>query len=367
MTPAGGGRGSRPAKRSNPTAAQRGAEPARSSPEGQPPLIVLGCVVHPDGRALLEAAGRVVPCDDLTEAGMVQVAADVDGAVVRHRPRFTERLMAACPRLRVVGRYGAGLDAVDLDAATRLGIPVVYAPGANAHAAAEHTLLLMLACAKKLRPLDRLTRAGDWSVARYAGITELHGKTLGIIGVGAIGAGVARLARALEMRVLAYDPHLPPLELRRRGADPVETLDALLPLVDVVTCHAPLTAETHHLIDARRLRLMKPGAILVNTSRGRLVDERALYEALKGGELRAAGLDVFEEEPPAPENPLFALDNVVCTPHVAGVSEEADRAIAREVAEALLRVLRGERPWSLANPAVWAHRRGPDGARGGQS
>ncbi len=325
------------------------------------PLIVLAVAPHPDGRALLEAEARVAECGTLTEEGLIRAAADADGILVRHRPACTERLLAACPRLRVVGRYGAGLDTVDLAAATRLGIAVVHAPEANADAVAEHTLMLMLCCAKRTRALDRMARAGDWGAARYRGITELRGKTLGIVGVGNIGRRVARLAGALGMRVLGHDPWVSAEEIRRRGAEPVETLEALLPQADVVTWHAPLTPETRHRIDERTIRLMKPGAVFVNTARGGVQDERALHAALEEGRLRAVALDVWEAEPPSPDNPLLARDDVVCTPHVAGVSEEADRAIALQVAGAMLRVLRGERPQTLANADVWPRRRRPRG------
>lgn len=320
----------------------------------RPLILVVAVPVHPDGRALLEAEARVVEGDDPTDAGVIHAAAEAEGILVRHKPRVTERLMAACSRLRVVGRYGAGLDTVDLEAATRLGIAVVHAPDANAAAAAEHTLMLLLSCVKRTRRLDRITRAGDWGPSRYAGITELGGKTLGLIGVGNIGRRVARLAAAFGMRVLGYDPYLPADEIRRRGAAPVESLGALLRESDCVSCHAPLTPETRGLINARTLALMKAGAVFVNTSRGAIHDERALCEALMRGTLRAAGLDVWEEEPSPRDNPLLALDQVVCTPHVAGVSEEADRAIAVQVAGDMLRVLRGERPGALANAAVWA-------------
>lgn len=321
------------------------------------PLVVLAVAPHPDGRALLETEARVVECDDPTEERLTRAAADADGILVRHRPPCTERLLAACPRLRVVGRYGAGLDTVDLAAATRLGVAVVHAPDANADAVAEHTLMLMLACVKRTLALDRMTRSGDWSTARYRGITELRGKTLGVIGVGNIGRRVARLAAAFGMRVVGYDPHVSADEMRRRAAEPVASLEALLPQADIVTWHAPLTPETRRLIGERTIGLMKPGAIFINTGRGGAHDERVLHAALSAGRLRAAGLDVWEAEPPSPDSPLFALENVVCTPHVAGVSEEADRAIALQVAAEMLRVLRGEKPRALANADVWPLRR----------
>jgi D-3-phosphoglycerate dehydrogenase len=317
------------------------------------PLIVLAVPPHPDARALLAAHVRLVDCAELTEAGVARAARGAQGLMIRHKPPCTDSLLAACPDLRVVGRYGAGLDTVDLAAATRRRVAIVHAPEANAPAAAEHALLLMLACVKKLRQLERRTRAADWSHERYAGITELRGKTLGIVGVGRIGGAVARLATAFGMRVQGYDPYVNDAELRTRGVEPVPDLGTLLAVADVVTCHTPLTDETRGLFDKRTIGLMKPGVVFVNVSRGPVHDERALHEALVEGRLRAVGLDVWQSEPPSPDNPLLALDAVVCTPHVAGVTEEADRAIAMDVASDMLRVLRGERPRALGNPAVW--------------
>ena len=301
------------------------------------------------GAPLLESEARVVVCGDLTEEGMIGVAAEAAGILFFLKPACTERLMAACKALKVVGRYGAGLDTVDLPAASRLGIAVVHAPGSNSQSVAEHAMLLILSCAKQAQRVDRLTRAGTWGTVRARELFELKGKTLGIIGVGSIGRITARLAAAFGMRVLGYDPYVPDDELRRRGAEPVKSLDALLPQVDVLTAHTPLTPETRGMINARTLGLMKKGAVFVNTSRGPVQDERALFEALARGHLGAAGLDVFEDEPSSVDNPLFNLDNVTVSSHVAGVTAEADRTMAMQVAGEMLRVLRGEMPHVLAN------------------
>jgi D-3-phosphoglycerate dehydrogenase / 2-oxoglutarate reductase len=317
------------------------------------PLVVSGGPINTDGLALLEAEARVIVTTEETEEGMIRVAAEADGILFRIRPRCTASLLAACKRLRVVGRHGVGLDTVDIPAATRLGVAVVHAPGSNSQAVAEHALMLMLCCVKRARQIDRMTRAGDWSAKTQAGNVELAGQTLGVVGVGNIGRRGAKFAGALGMRVLGYDKYVPADEVRRRGAEPVESLEALLPQADVVTCHTPLTEETHHLINARTLALMKDGAIFINTSRGGVQDERALFEALTRGRLRAAGLDVFEEEPSPLDNPLLNLDNVIVSSHVAGVTVEATRQAAMQVAGEMLRVLRGERPQVLVNPEVW--------------
>jgi D-3-phosphoglycerate dehydrogenase len=211
----------------------------------------------------------------------------------------------------------------------------------------------MLACVKHTIEIDRMTRKGDWRARHEIRNTELGGKTLGIVGVGNVGRRVARFAGALGMRVLGVDPYVPDDELRRRGVEPVGSLEALLPQVDVLTCHTPLTDETRHMIDGKALALLRPGAIFINTSRGPVHSEPAVFEALVTKRLAAAGLDVFEEEPSPLDNPLFNLDNVVCSSHAAGVTQEANRAASLQVTAEMLRVLRGERPEVLANPEVW--------------
>jgi D-3-phosphoglycerate dehydrogenase len=316
------------------------------------PLVVVAGPIHPDGRAQLEREARVVVAEE-TEAGVVEVGGEAQGLLIRGRPACPESLMAALPRLRVLGRHGVGLDTVDLAAATRLGIAIVHAPGSNSQAVAEHALLLILCAVKNIRKIDRLTRNGDFGARHLVENIELRGKTLGVVGVGNIGRRVAGMAAAFGMRVLGYDRHVAPDEVRRRGAEPVESLEALLPQVDVLTCHTPLTPETRHMINEKSLALLRPGAVFVNTSRGPVCDERALFEALARGRLAGAGLDVFEQEPSPVDNPLFGLDNVVVSSHVAGVTKEAHQAAALQVTGEMLRVLRGERPDVLANPDVW--------------
>ncbi len=316
------------------------------------PLVVLAGNIDPAGRAVLDREARVIVCDEESEAPFVKVAADADGILFRVRPRCTESLMAACTKLRVVGRHGVGLDTVDIPAATKLGVAVVHAPGSNAQSVAEHALMLMLVCAKRTLKVDRDTRKADWN-ARRGGNVELAGKTVGIVGVGNIGRKVAAFTAALGMRVLGYDKYVPADELRRRGVEPVDSLETLLPQVDFLTCHTPLTDETRGMINERSLGLMKKGAVYVNTSRGPVQQERALFEALTRGQLAAAGIDVFEEEPSSADNPLFNLENVVVSAHVAGVTREATARASVQVVSEMLRVLRGEKPDVLVNPEVW--------------
>ena len=316
------------------------------------PLVVVGGTIHPAGMALLEREARVVIPDDLSEDGVIRAAQEAEAILFRVRPSCTERLMASCPRLKVVGRHGVGLDTVDLAAATRLGIAVVHAPGSNSDAVAEHAIMLMLAVAKKTLAIDRMTRKGEWVEGRAKGIFELKGKTLGIIGVGNIGRRVAHIARAFGMRVLGYDPYVAPDELRAREAESV-ALDQLLAQADVITVHTPHTKETHHIINAATIAKMKRGVVFINTCRGKTQEEHALFEALTTGKIAGAGLDVWEDEPTPVDNPILNLPNVVCTSHIAGVSDEAHRNIGLQVAGEMLRVLRGEKPKVLGNPDLW--------------
>ena len=316
------------------------------------PLVVIAGAIHPDGMKQLEPEARVIVTDQVTEEGMIEVAREAEGILFRIRPDCTRALMTACSRLKVVGRHGVGLDTVDLKAATDLGIAVVHAPGSNSDSVAEHALMLILACAKQTLDVDRMTRTAEWR-RPPKGNMELKGKTLGIVGVGNIGRRMARLGHALGMRVIGYDKYVPDEEVRARGAEPLPDLYSVLSEADVVTCHTPHTPETHHMIDGKAVAKMKDGVIFVNTSRGKTQEEHALFEGLSRGKIRAAGLDVFEEEPVSADNPLLNLPNVVVSSHMAGVTAETGRAMAMQVTAEMLRVLRGEKPHVLGNPDLW--------------
>ena len=316
-------------------------------------LVVVAGAIHPDGIAQLEREVRVVVTQEITEEGMRAVAREADGILFRIKPNCTRSLMTACSRLKVVGRHGVGLDTVDLKAATDLGVAVVHAPGSNSDSVAEHALMLILACAKQTLDVDRSTRKAEWRPARSKGNMELKGKTLGIVGIGNIGRRMARLGTALGMRVIGYDKYVPDDEVRARGAEPQPDLYSVLREADVVTCHTPHTPESHHMIDAAAIAQMKDGVIFVNTSRGKTQEEHALFEGLTVGKIRAAGIDVFEEEPVSADNPLLNLSNVVVSAHVAGVTVETGRAMAMQVTAEMLRVLRGEKPEVLGNPELW--------------
>ena len=225
------------------------------------PVVVLAGPTHEDGRAQLEREVDVILCEEETEAAFLRVASAAHGILFRAKPPASDSLMAACPNLKVIGRHGVGLDTVDIPAATRRGIAVVHAPGSNSQAVAEHALMLMLTCVKRTFAIDKATRTGDWSARQRVGNTELGGKTLGVVGVGNVGRRVAKFAGAIGMKVLGYDPYVPDAELRQRGVEPQKSLEAMLPQVDILTTHTPLTAETRGMINDQTLGLMKKGAI----------------------------------------------------------------------------------------------------------
>jgi D-3-phosphoglycerate dehydrogenase len=295
----------------------------------------------------------VIVTHDQTEAGMINVAKEAQGILFKSKPLCTRSLMAACPQLRVVGRHGAGIDVIDLQAATDLGIPAVHAPGSNADSVAEHAIMLMLALAKRAVVADRETRLGDWGKNRWQGLLEMRGRTVGIIGVGHCGRRVAKIATAIGMRVIGYDKYVPDDELRARGVEPIPDMASVLRQADVVSCHTPHTAETHHMMNAAAFAQMKPGVIFINTSRGKVQDQNALIDAIESGKIRAAGIDVYEEEPVPADCRLLRFDNVIVSPHIAGITEGSMRNTAMQVTAEMLRVLRGEKPHVLGNPDLW--------------
>lgn len=292
------------------------------------------------GLALLEGAADVecIAGGKMSRADVLARIPAADALIVRSETRVDEELLAAGKRLKVVARAGVGVDSIDVAAATARGVLVMNAPGATAVAAAEHTFALLLALARSLPAAGAALRRGEWQRARFQGV-ELHGKTLGVIGFGRIGQLVAERARAFGMSVLAHSPRLTEGIARERGVR-MAALDDLLAASEFVTLHAALTPATRHLINARTIARMKDGARLINTARGDLVDEAALFDALRTGKLAGAALDVFAQEPPG-DSPLLELDNVVATPHLAGSTVEAQHRVAVQIVEQVLDALRG--------------------------
>ncbi len=295
--------------------------------------------LHPAGLDLLRREPRfdVAERRALSPADLPAAVADADALLVRSATKVTDAVMAAAPRLKVIGRPGAGVDNIDTEAAARRGIVVLSTPGANAEATAEHTIALLFALARHVPQAFASLQAGRWERAQWTGV-QLAGKTLGLLGCGRVGRAVAGRARGLKMSVLAHDPAADPRHLEACGALAVP-FDALLAGSDVLSVHVPLTPETRGLLGREALSRMRPGALLLNCARGGIVDEAALAEALRAGRLAGAALDVFAQEPPPAGHPLLALPNVVATPHLGAATAEAQEEAARDLAGQLSRFL----------------------------
>ena len=295
----------------------------------------------------LRAAGFAIRFEprvqERTTAEVIGFMATAVAGIVSTDP-FDREVFAACPRLRALARVGVGFDAIDIEAATDAGVAVTITPGLNGETVADHTLALMLACIRRIVESDASVRRGEWDRGGRLLGTALSGSTVGLIGLGAIGRAVARRLGGFGVRMLGYD-------LVDAAVDDVVRveLDELLRESDVVSLHVPFSEETNELIGEAELALMRPTAILINTARGRLVHEGALVCALTEGRLAAAGLDVFEHEPPR-DSPLLSLPRVVLTPHVAGIGAGAQQAMLEMAVSAVLDVLAGQEPGGLVNP-----------------
>jgi D-3-phosphoglycerate dehydrogenase / 2-oxoglutarate reductase len=315
--------------------------------------------IHPAGLTLLADAGLTVR--HAPDARMTTVAAEARTAVavVTRSAGLSGAAMEAAPRLRVVGNHGVGVDPIDLATARSLGIVVVNTPGTNARAVAELTVALMLATLRRLTEADRATRAGDAGFKYRVPMRELSGRTVGLVGFGAIGRLVgAMLRHAFDVRLLVHTRTPDPAALADLGAEAVP-LERLAAESDVVSLHLPGAAGTAPLVDAAFLARMRPDAILINTARGSLVDGDALVDALRGDRLAGAGLDLVGSDVPDPAHPLLALDRVVVTPHVGGSTEESLERTAVAVATRVVDALQGRRPDGLVDPEVWPRRRRP--------
>ncbi|RME91194.1 MAG: hypothetical protein D6770_00940 [Anaerolineae bacterium] len=292
-----------------------------------------------EGQAILRAAARVDDRSGLSPEELLAVIPQYDALIVRSRTKVTAQVIRAATRLKVIGRAGVGVDNIDLEAARAHNVTVVNAPTAASIAVAELTFGLLLALAREIPRADAGMKAGRWMKKELKG-RELHGKTLGLLGLGRIGAEVARRAHAFGMTVLAYDPFLPEEVIRERGADPAD-LETLYARADFISLHLPLTEETRGLIDAQALARMKDGVYLVCAARGGIIDEPALLDALNGGKVAGAALDVFAQEPPGASD-LVRHPRVIATPHIGAQTAEAQARAARDIAEEVLAALRGE-------------------------
>jgi D-3-phosphoglycerate dehydrogenase len=307
--------------------------------------ILVGCPLHVAASERLHKHAQVLSGTG-PDVDFLRLLPEADGVIVGEQ-RLGSAEIAMGERLRVIGRHGVGIDNIDLEAASRRSIPVVYTPDGPTESTAEHTLMLMLAVARRLPQFDRAVREDNFGIQRQFEFfgRELRGKALGVVGLGRIGQRVAEMCQAaLEMEVAVYDPFRDPADVAGCGGTCVDDLVKLAGRVDVLTVHVPLTKETRHLIDQNVIRAMQPGGILISIARGPVIEEQALIEALQDGHLYGAGLDVFDPEPPSPDNPLMGMDNVVLTPHIGSFTDEGRRLMGLTVVEDVLRVLRGERP-----------------------
>jgi D-3-phosphoglycerate dehydrogenase len=300
--------------------------------------ILVAEPVAAEGLELLRADHEVDERPGLGRDELCAILGDYDALIVRSQVQVDADLIAAGTRLVVIGRAGVGVDNVDLDAATRAGITVVNAPTGNTIAAAEHTFALLYGVARRIAPADASVRRGEWKRSQFTGL-ELRGRTLGIIGLGKIGQSIAVRARAMEMTVLGVDPFVTVEGAANHGVELVE-LDELLRRADVVTVHVPLTRATRGLIGKAAIAKMKPGSIVLNVARGGVLDEAAVADALKSGQLGGAGVDVFDHEPPT-DSPLLEAPNTLLTPHLGASTTEAQILVAEEVAAQVLDVLEG--------------------------
>jgi D-3-phosphoglycerate dehydrogenase len=299
------------------------------------------------GRALLRERDDI----EIVEFPNMISAVDFEALLKTHAPvhgvalgatRFGEPELGASGDMKVVTRIGVGYDAVDVAALSRRHIPLMVAGSANSPSVAEQALFMMLWLAKRAVEMHSLVKDGKWATRLGLLPYDLYGKTVLIIGFGRIGTRTAKRCLAMEMNVLVYDPYKPAAEITAAGCEPVADLDAALPRADFVSIHCPKTPETVGLFNAARLKRMKPTAYLINTARGGIVEEAALYDALSSGKLAGAGLDVFEQEPPPSGHALFELPNVIIAPHVAGVTREAVDRMSEQTARNILSALDGE-------------------------
>lgn len=315
--------------------------------------IVSTGTVSPFAAQILGRYGRIEVAPKTDEETLISMMPGTIALLVRGVTRISANVIEAARELRVIGRTGTGYDNVDIAAATRCGVPVVFTPGAGTRAVAEGTFAMILSHVKRLPELDRKTRSGDWAARDKTIIGDLQGSTLGIIGLGRIGREVAHIARAFDLRVIAYDPGISKEDAHLHGAE-LLALDELLQRSDILSFHAPLNDQTRGIFDRRRLNLTKKGVILVNLARGGLIESLdVLYEGLTSGQLSAVGLDVFPVEPPDTSHPLFSHPNVLFTPHAMGLSVKSSEAIFSMASTGMAEVLEGNVPKHVVNPEVF--------------
>ena len=322
--------------------------------------------IAPVGISMLEKKAHIVVAPSPGEADLLSLVDSADALIIRST-KLTIPVMEAGKNLKIIGRHGAGLDNIDLPAATRLGLPVVYTPEANSNAVAEHTIWAILHFAKGLSRAEKALREGKFAregslpgLVHKLGFmtTELQSKKLALIGFGRVARRVAEIARCFRMEVKAYDPLVDDDAFQALSVSRAGTVEEAIQDADFVSLHVPYMKETHHLIGEKQLNNMKAASFLLNTSRGGVVDEEALYRALEDKKIAGAALDVYEKEPPATDHPFLGLENTIATPHMAAMTDRSLTNVAVDVCKGVLDALEGEKPKFIANPTVWENRRG---------
>jgi D-3-phosphoglycerate dehydrogenase len=303
------------------------------------PRIVISDIIDAQARAVLSSEAEIIDVDGTDLAALLAVLPKADGLIVRSETMVTAQVLAAGKRLRVVARAGVGIDNIDVPSATAAGILVLNAPGANAISAAEHTIALLLAITRSIPEANRTTHAGLWQRKHFKPF-DLTGKTIGIVGLGHVGSALARRLHGFEPRLIGHDPYITRERFQQLGVEPV-SYETLLATSDIVTFHVPATPETIQMLDAAAIARLRPGTIVLNCARGEIVDAAALAEALRSGQVAAAGVDVYPHEP-AREGPLFGLPNAILTPHIGGSSREALATVGQMISRTTLAALRGE-------------------------
>lgn len=321
----------------------------------RPKVVLVGGIYHADAGKLLCSRADVVALEHPAPAEIAAALKGAHAAIVRYPHRVDATALAGAGELVVVASSGRGTDSIDVATCSARGVAVVNNPGLGTIPVSEHAVALMLSLSRRLELSDRTLRAGGaWAKRTDLDVRDVNGRTLGIIGLGLIGSEMARKCiAAFNMKVLTYDPHVPAAKAEALGATMLTDLGELLERSDVVSIHAELNAGSRGMIGEAELRRMRPHAILINTARGKIVQQRALERALAEGRIDAAALDVFEEEPLPEPSPLWDLNNLMLTPHVAGLSGDALRDLAHSAVTQVLQVLSGERPAHLVNPDAW--------------
>lgn len=320
-------------------------------------VLIFQPTIFDIGLRMLEEHFNLITCPRKDEETIINYINEHHiQAVVTRTEHITEKILSSCSNLKLVAQHGVGVDNIDVNAATKNGVMVTNVPDSNFSSVAEHAMMMMLALSRNILQTDQEVRKGNWDYREQFIPTEIGGKKLLIVGLGTIGQELARKANAFNMEVISFDPIVSQESMNVFGVTKVNSLEEGLKQADFVSLHVPLNKHTHHLINEKSLKLMKQTAYLINLSRGPVVDELALYDALKNKVIQGAALDVMEEEPPKTNHPLFELDNIILTPHTAGDTVEAKIRTAIFLAENVISGLSGQLPKNLYNIDVLKNR-----------